>query len=181
MLAASILKTWRNPLSDQRGRDLVNIPMTPLPSVPEAATTPKIRRAAEGSWGSTKLQKSRRKLVQRKQRGAASDNAYNCPIIAVSEFCLSQIITPELNKRATPNLQRTVRWMCNIDGRSRPLLQLYNFCASMYEYGWCPIIDNLLYNTLHFCCLPIERRVYTAHRPSFKRLCAINEPPWTIS
>ena len=42
----------------------------------------KIRRAAEGSWGSTEI------LVQRKQRRAVSDNAYNCPIIAVSEFCL---------------------------------------------------------------------------------------------
>ena len=42
----------------------------------------------KGLGGSTKLQKSHQKLVQRKQREAASDNAYNCPIIAVSEFGL---------------------------------------------------------------------------------------------
>ena len=54
-----------------------------------------------------------------KQRRAASNNAYNYPIIAVSDF---QIITPEPNKRVALNLECTMRWMCTIDVGSHPLL-----------------------------------------------------------
>ena len=125
-------RCWQHTLSDQRGRDLVNIPMTPLSAWGSYMYNTKNQVCSRGSRGFTRLQKSRRKLVQRKQRSVASDNTYNYHCFRFYQW---QIITSEPNQRATPNLQRTVRWMCTIDGKSHPLPQLYNLRASTSENG----------------------------------------------
>ena len=69
----------------------------------------------------------------------ASNHIY----IGVFKFYIWQTVTPELNKRETPSLGRTVRWVHSIDGRSCPLPVMYIFGTSVSDCAWCLIIDHL--------------------------------------
>jgi len=101
LLAASTL------LSNQREQDLFNIQQHP--SVPEATMATKIRCTAEGSWSFPRLLKN---VASEKQQGVASNNS---SVIAVSVCYLWQAITQRPNKRATPHLECTMRWIHTIN------------------------------------------------------------------
>ena len=85
------------------------------------------------------------KVASQKKQGTESDNAYNCPIIAVPEFELWKAISPEPSNGATPNFQHKVQRVCSIDRRPHPLPTMYAFGASASECTWWPIINCLLY------------------------------------
>ena len=88
-------------------------------------------------------------VTSERQHGAASDNTWNFPNIAVSEFYFWHTTTADPNLREAPNLEHMVRGIHTVDGGSCPLPLSYAFCASVSDYSWWSIIDGLLFHTCH--------------------------------
>ena len=63
-----------------------------------------------------------------------------------------QAVVPTKQQRTT-KLQLKVRWVRSVKRRSRPLLVIYAFDASVSNYACHPIIDGLLYTQQDYATL----------------------------
>lgn len=84
------------------------------------------------------------KVALQKRQGTESENAYSCSITDTFGCHLWKATAPESSNRGSPKLGLEVWRIRTIDGRPRPLLEVYTNGASTSNYICHPNIHYLL-------------------------------------